>query len=525
MGGGQGVQGGQRSPQNIQQQPVFGYPQQPQAALQQPQPNVTDFIRAGQQAPQQGKGMRRFMNRHIDPRERAAFQLMSIPGQRQARRDLRQDMRNTRRDSRRMRRRGFAAGGSAFYDPLQGNASSQSNTSPNTFGNSSNPLQSPFNATNLGPWGQGLTPPTSGLVVPQTGPFILGAGAQPGTPPVQPPPRPQTWEHSTMIPDYNQSGETNVTDFITHGQAGRPVPNYANAAPWHQGGIWQVPDADDSGQTNVEDFIRYAYDQQNPWVDGIDPGGPEGPAAPTPQAPRPSGGTVADFIRRGQQPQAPVNVTDFIRAGQRSAWASPAQLPMRGGGLVRRGFAAGGQAFYDPLQNQSAFDAYKSARPSPNTFGNAANPLQSPFNATNLGPWAPQAPAQPSSPLRSPFNVTNLGPWGQGLAPRPSFVYPSPPSGQPVHTGVGHYGPSLVDDMNAARSWSGSYENPEYVDRMNRLATSRLVGAPVSSPAFHSGAYRDVNFSGETNKGDFILSGQRTQFPQGPHYTSEYTSP
>ena len=65
---------------------------------QQPQqPNVTDFIRAGQQAPQQGKGMQRFMNRNIDPRERAAFQSMPIQQQRQARRDLRQERRQGRR--------------------------------------------------------------------------------------------------------------------------------------------------------------------------------------------------------------------------------------------------------------------------------------------------------------------------------------------------------------------------------------------------------------------------------------------
>ena len=66
---------------------------------QQPQTNVTDFIRAGQQAPQQGKGMQRFMNRNIDPRERAAFQSMPIQQQRQARRDLRQERRQGRRDA------------------------------------------------------------------------------------------------------------------------------------------------------------------------------------------------------------------------------------------------------------------------------------------------------------------------------------------------------------------------------------------------------------------------------------------
>ena len=73
--------------------------------------------------------------------------------------------------------------------------------------------------------------------------------------------------------------------------------------------------------------------------------------------------------------------------------------------------------------------------------------------------------------------------WGTG-APGTSL-------GDARHTGVGHYGPSLAEDMNAR--WDTDAGAPARIDRLVNAGLINRPGAPVQHSAFTSGSYGDVN--------------------------------
>ena len=187
----------------------------------------------------------------------------------------------------------------------------------------------------------GFAPDVSPWMPDTTTPTTPATPAAPTTP-AAPAPAAKGWGHSTgpsinedlaAAQAYINQGATlqnnpNAQGTIQHGQGHAEqqarlarLARMGVAAPTSEIGPGGVTDINQSGQANVTDFILQAQRAQQAQQQAQDalqrsPAPVQPPVQTTPSGGLLPGENVADFIRRGQQPQAPINVADFIRSGQ-----------------------------------------------------------------------------------------------------------------------------------------------------------------------------------------------------------------